>query len=588
MMTPMDALEGTALTAFDLVLQEVKQAQATSDSACIEQLDILDREIQDIHTTLNAIKKVAENRRASYCRRRNQLTSSLLRLPNEILSEILTHSLHTVRSLNGETYYKCLGILRLVCAQFHAIADGTPRLWSVIYGYRWRNAERDLERVAFLLKKSKNAPLDIGINIGFQGLRNTNYTLPMIHLLAPHSHRWRRFRCQYMNDNSDWDDAVRSSLDDLACLQAPRLLEFALECRHSFGLYRPQTDLLCRSQTNLQSLDTGPLAISWDSALLSGLKILHITAWDGVREPTDEQYLRMLSSCPGLKELHLRSRDMVFRSEESGAKFHSPVTLPELETLSMDYLHPVTVKSLLSSIQANPIKLQIIFSDNLKDRWREVIDATLLESDSRHIMTRFTSSPSSASLMEVADLGAIPPLQLLTALDDDRVSNYFTCGFGEATLSISLYRRLVEPSGRKAVSSLTLGIGPEHFDGDFGYRELLQELVGLRQLHVGFDIELLAILELLSEEASSGSSESTWLCPNLEELRLECLSFDIMVLWEFVVARYRRADAPIHLELLEVEYNYGYESLDDVPVDVASDIADILGGDKFVWEGRRF
>ncbi|KAG8919274.1 hypothetical protein FRC02_001780 [Tulasnella sp. 418] len=188
--------------------------------------------------------------------------------------------------------------------------------------------------------------------------------------------------------------------------------------------------------------------------------------------------------------------------------------------------------------------------------------------------------------MEVADLGAIPPLQLLTALDDD--PNYFSCGFREATLSISLYRRLVEPSGRKAISSLTLGIGPEHFDGDFGYRELLQELVGLRQLHVGFDIELLAILELLSEGASSGSSESTWLCPNLVELRLECLSFDIMVLWEFVVARYRRADAPTHLELLEVEYNYGYESSDDVPVDVASDIADILGGDKFVWEGRRF
>ncbi|KAG8919680.1 hypothetical protein FRC02_001449 [Tulasnella sp. 418] len=583
MTTPTDSLESTALTAFDLVLQEVKQTQATSDSACTKELDILDREIQDIHTTLNAIQKVAKSRRASYRRRRNQLTSSLLRLPDEILSEIFTHSLHAMRSLNGETYYKCLGILRLVCTQFNAIADGTPRLWSLIYGRGRKNAERDLERVALLLKKSKNAPLDIGINIGIPGPHSTNNTLPMLQLLALHSHRWRSFRCQYMSESSDGDVLVRSSLDDIACLQVPRLLEFVIEHRLFFGIYRPKTDLFCSSQTSIQTLDVVQLIISWDSALLSGLKILRITAWDGVREPTEEQYLRMLSSCPRLKELHLQGRDQSFRLNESGASFHSPITLTELETLSMDYLHPVTVKSLLSSIKANPNVLQILFSDDLMDQWEEVIDATLLEPASRHIITRFTSSPNSLTMDD--DVGDIPTLQLSTALRDDPVIKSFTCGFGESLQSVSLYRKLVEPSARKTISCLTLEIGTEHFDEDFGYRELLQELVGLRELYIGGEVELLTLLVLLSEQASSGSPEGPWLCPDLRELHLDCIPFEITDLWTFIVARYGHKDSPTRLELLTVQYNETYASIDDVPIDVASIIADFLGNGNFQWEG---
>ncbi|KAG8952989.1 hypothetical protein FRC03_011965 [Tulasnella sp. 419] len=578
MPTPTNAIEGTALTALDLVLREVKQAQGTSSTWHVIFTIRFHVEIRDIQTAINAIIKMAQRRITSCRHRHNRLTSFLLRLPDEIISEILIHFLHVARSQGGSTYYERLGNLRLVCKTFHAIADGTPRLWNLIDGGGIHDIDRDLRRTVCLLEKSRNAPLDIDISIIIRGRDNT---LPMLHLLAPHSHRWRSFRCQYLPSVAG-DDAVRSSIDNLASLQAPRLLKFALECG---GLYRPQVDLFGSAHTSLQSLDTGSLVISWDSAILSGLRFLRITAWDGVREPTGEQYLRMLSSCPRLMELHLKGRDKVFRMEELGARFHSPIALPELKTVSLGYLHPVTIRSLLSSIQADLINLKIIFSNGLEDQWKEVIDSTLLGSGSRHIITPFTSSPNSIYFMGHNDFTGTNPFHLSTDRGNNQVSKHLICGFDESPLSVSLYRKLVEPSAYTVISSLTLDVGTEYLDEDFGYREILQRLVGLRELHMFHDMELLAILELLSEKVSSDSSGNTWLCPNLEELHTMWISFDITELLDFAHARYRcDGEPPTRLKLI-VDHNANYKDLEDVPIDVAHTIADILGFQNFVWEG---
>ncbi|KAG8937836.1 hypothetical protein FRC03_007825 [Tulasnella sp. 419] len=92
-----------------------------------------------------------------------------------------------------------------------------------------------------------------------------------------------------------------------------------------------------------------PILIPWNSPLLSGLTFLRLTARDGVHSPTSEQYVRMLSSCPGLEQLYLGGGDEDVGSEESGAVFHCSIPLLELHTLSLEFIHLTTVQSILSS-----------------------------------------------------------------------------------------------------------------------------------------------------------------------------------------------------------------------------------------------
>ncbi|KAG8942269.1 hypothetical protein FRC03_003407, partial [Tulasnella sp. 419] len=246
-----------------------------------------------------------------------------------------------------------------------------------------------------LLRRSGSVLLDIYITVAKDD--DPKGSLPLLDLLFRHSKRWRIFRCTFWNfvgENSEWDDAF-------AGLDAPCLGEFTVAHPGS-GFHAQQLNLLGGAAPSLRHLNIGPMTIPWDSALLTGLAFLRIRAWDGSRAPTPEEYLNMLSSCPELEVIYLMGRDEQFQ-EELGAAFHSHIVLSKLKTLSLEFLHPDTVKSLLSSIDADPNYLMVMFSSDLEEQWREVIEATLLEPNSIRFLSRFITSPDTIRFTGYSD-----------------------------------------------------------------------------------------------------------------------------------------------------------------------------------------
>ncbi|KAG8917043.1 hypothetical protein FRC02_003393 [Tulasnella sp. 418] len=481
-----DYYEGIALGALDLVLREIIQTRTASNNSCTSELEVLDLKVKNIETAVAVIAKVAKAQIARYRRYHNQLASPILRLPNEIISEIFIYLRYSMPLTDVRAYYRNLGSIRRVCSQFQRISDATPRLWGLICGkYPGKGY---LRKVAMLLEKSKSTLLDINIEVANSW--EPDQCWAALNLLLEHSQRWRTFECHYgyQSDSQRNLDLVLSSFTNIATIRAPRLQEFVL--RYNYGseslLYPGQVDLFRGVAPSLQHLDLRPILISWNSGFLSGLKFLRLKAWDGAHPPTSEQYLTVLLSCPSLKELHLRGRDERFREGESGAVFHNPIILSELETLSLEFLHPTTIKSLLSSIKANPSDMNIVFSSDLKDRWEEVINATLLDSDCSHLLERFISSPHRIGLMQDIDYESDAVKAWMET--DDGISCCFTCVF--ASVAVAVYRALFQPTARETVRTLTLEFESALFEEHFGYRELLEGLVGLRELQLSGDVEL--------------------------------------------------------------------------------------------------
>ncbi|KAG8919273.1 hypothetical protein FRC02_001779 [Tulasnella sp. 418] len=319
------------------------------------------------------------------------------------------------------------------------------------------------------------------------------------------------------------------------------------------------------------------IRIPWNSPLLSGLTFLRLHVWDGARFPTSKQYVRMLTSCPRLKELYLRGRNGHIRDEGSVATFHCTIPLLELRTLSLKFIHRSTIQSILSSIRATPNSLEIIFPSDANDQWEEVITTTLGGPDTSHILDRFISSPHTMRVLQGE------PLLALNSVDGD-VSCSFSCDFSGLT-NAHLYRSLFRASAIAKVRALTLRCQIGFLNALYSYEDLLDDFAGLQELElVGSMEDLRSLLSPLTEKVNTGPGEEEWRLPQLTMLKLEGFHFDIEVLWWFVNKRYGTTP-PTCSFLLVVEENYHYDEVYDVPVGKAADIAAILGHENFIWDG---
>ncbi|KAG8937835.1 hypothetical protein FRC03_007824 [Tulasnella sp. 419] len=92
-----------ALSALNLVLQEISKVQMDSHHPCTE-LETLDNRIKNMHTALSSIDDIAKGQIANYHRQRNQLVSAILQLPNEIISEIFIHLIQSISPIHKSDY----------------------------------------------------------------------------------------------------------------------------------------------------------------------------------------------------------------------------------------------------------------------------------------------------------------------------------------------------------------------------------------------------------------------------------------------------------------------------------------------------
>ncbi|KAG8943786.1 hypothetical protein FRC03_002313, partial [Tulasnella sp. 419] len=296
--------------ALNLVTQDIKASRSKPDHDDEDQeyrhgaAEKIDEEIQVILFAAEAIHKSIQERIAKCHRRRNQVVSPLLQLPDEMISEIL---FQYIQAEPIESRYQYHGIISTVCYRFYQIYQDCPRLWSRILNPPEKYLQNPCSWIARMLEKSKSAPLDIIIS--GHPVSYLSALFDAIEMVTPHSHRWRSFDCTYAANHNPQMFIMHfleesSSINGLADLRAPLLQKLVIK-NDAVYIHSKQINLLGGLAPSLQHLDIEPICISWDSPLLSGLTFLRIKAWDGTLPPTADQFQRVLRSCPALEELHL-------------------------------------------------------------------------------------------------------------------------------------------------------------------------------------------------------------------------------------------------------------------------------------------
>ncbi|KAG8942626.1 hypothetical protein FRC03_002996, partial [Tulasnella sp. 419] len=273
--------EDEIFRALDLLVQDIKSKSDSNRNASdstVGNLRDIDKKIETLKSVELAFQKAVEVQVAHYRRRRNTVASTLLQCPNEIISEIF---LRLVENTSIEHRYQYLYNLQLVCSQFYHISEMTGRLWACIDTdlLQRKSITEPSYLIDKLLKKSKNAPLDIKLRFREENLRGVLWLLDRV---GPHSHRWRSFisSCVVQLPTSPpWLEAVEESMRRLCGMSAPQLREFDVSFMDERSLPK-LSKLFDDFAPRLQWLNIIGIPISWDSPILSGLTRLGLSAWN--------------------------------------------------------------------------------------------------------------------------------------------------------------------------------------------------------------------------------------------------------------------------------------------------------------------
>ncbi|KAG8919140.1 hypothetical protein FRC02_001859 [Tulasnella sp. 418] len=583
--------EEMALAALKLLMQNMKAPQSTSDDDCrIEDnhdIQQLDAEVSAITKAVEIIRETAKNWTARCRRHRNQVASLILQVPEEIISTIF---LHLFQSTPSENKYRKLRNVRLVCSDFYKISESTPRLWSYISN-TWSTSE-SLFRYIWLLDKSRGAPLDIDLFVDSGDVQEND--LELLDVVFKHSHRWQSFRCEYKGFSSQRKDKLDVSLARFANIQAPQLRELTVEVRGT-SITPKQWNLLRNGAPSIRHLEIGHIPISRDSPLLSGLSFLRITPWQGTRPPTSEQYIQVLTSCLQLEELYLIGlhHQSPLEGEGSHTLFHTEIQLQKLNILGLKYLHPVTIRSLLSSIKANPTELLVVFTHDALGREEEVIQMAFSSPSCRSFLSKFTTSPERLRLTKY-DLNDLLDQSCSICAEPKSKEGAplrFHCGIASVQSLGHIYRELFPTPVRRTIQALEFDVHEDDFlDGSLTACQLFEGLVGLEELRLpNVETDPWLLLAPLSKPVSNSTANQSevWLCPRLRKLEFENIGFKIDDLWKFLKRRYTSAGSLSRELQINVVNNVKYSRQSDVPLSIADKVVKLIGRENFTWHGYR-
>ncbi|KAG8916860.1 hypothetical protein FRC02_003512 [Tulasnella sp. 418] len=584
-MTSRQPSEETILKALDLLVQDVRSNSGSNSDASDHTGEVkdIDSEIQALIAVSITLQRVIEEQLVRHRRRRNSIASALLRCPDEIISEIF---LYLVENTSTRRRYQHIHNLQLVCSRFYHIFDTTTRLWACIDSglLACEGITNPSCLIDLSLRKSKNAPLDI--KIGFHAASPSG-ALWLLDKVAPHFHRWRSFYSSLFPDpriGSSSLQEIEEPLRRLCMMKAPQLRKFNVSSMKGHNLFEP-SKLFDDFAPCLQWLSIIGMPISWDSLILSGLTELSLSAWNGTSPPTVDQYLRVLLSCPMLEELMIVGREIDCTRDELAAVFHHSIPLPNLNQLILDILHPWTIRSLLSSIKADPKELRTTFGGIATQQCVDIVESIFHNPHAQHYL-QAVHIPERTIYLQLSRNSS--GVSFESNMDVKRHES-FTCTFEGVMTPIPLYRALLPPSSRAMIRDLYLNapVGRSSFTEDFGPRELFTELVDLRELTVVEDDPWVTLVPL-SKPVSEAHSGGRWLCPHLHELRIEFGFFSINNLWQFLESRYNNNDPPTSLSRLGVFWNEYYEEMADIPIDIASKVVQLVGMGVFSWDNRAF
>ncbi|KAG8948312.1 hypothetical protein FRC03_000760 [Tulasnella sp. 419] len=580
----LESSEEMTLVGLQLLIQNMKEPHPLSDDNCkIEDLHDphqLDAEVSAITRAVEIIQEIANKRIARCYRRRNQVASLILQAPEEIIS---TTFIHIFQSTPSTHKYRSLRDIRLVCSDFHRISESTPRLWSYIGNTEspWESPSLNIS----LLEKSRGAPLDIDLCV----LREKN-SLELLDAVFKHSPRWRTFKCRYDSFSHEELNEFYTSMEQFANVQAPQLRELTIEAP-CWSIPSKQCILLRNDAPSIVHLDIISIPVSWDSPLLSGLSFLRIIPWQGTRSPTSEQYIQVLTSCPQLEELYLtRGEYSSWEGEGSPTSFHTEIQLQKLKVLDIQYLHPVTVRSLLSSIKANPRDLTIMFTNDAAGREEEVLEMAFSAPSCRSFLSKFIMSAKRLWIQTISS--GICDIRAETKSTEGAPLT-FRCSINSMRSLAHIYRDLFPPSVRRTIHTLELSVCDEQFfEGGLTPYQLFDGLVGLEELRLpSSHTDPWRLLTPLSKPVtiSTANLSEMWLCPRLRKLEFEGIDFSIDDLWKFLECRYTSTGSPsreLQINVVKNRYYIGNED-DETALSTLSEVARLIGRENLSFNGHQ-
>lgn len=251
----------------------------------------------------------------------NNLQGILAQLPVEVASDILLEVV--LAAPYDRRRVQLLRNLAVVSQPWRDIILSTSRVRAMV--------SDDMSRsdVDWLLKKSKNAPLDVAFGGGSPCLTFTDY-------IIPHVSRLRSLR------------AVADNL--LPQLESASLLEEIYVLRQKS---LPHLRVELQEGSQLRHVELTNSSLPWDSSRLRGIKTLHIGYVKGDAAPSLPQLLAMIEASPALESLKLEALDIAIgeRTNKDGPSGLRSIDLPRLLELDLMRMSSPVCQAIVSSLR---------------------------------------------------------------------------------------------------------------------------------------------------------------------------------------------------------------------------------------------
>ncbi|KDQ18909.1 hypothetical protein BOTBODRAFT_478565 [Botryobasidium botryosum FD-172 SS1] len=275
--------------------------------------------------------------------RRNQL-APIYRLPDEILSVIFKFAQKDGSPVPIQTSE---GLAR-VSKRWRQAALQTPRLWSTI-----NTLHRPL--LDTLLTRARGAPLEIYFYRPSANL-NPGVTLDATYL---YEQQFQECIASLVSRASQWRTLVLVNLGPTVVWPfinhpAPQLESLTLEIEKDSEYEQLDNLAIARNSfrgelPRLRELRLRRWHLPLDSPIYAHLEILSL---DQINLGPMGPLFRVLRACPYLSELELKY--ITFSSPPAEAETASPIHLPRLCKLYIDWLQPWVLQSLLGSMHLSP------------------------------------------------------------------------------------------------------------------------------------------------------------------------------------------------------------------------------------------
>ncbi|CAE6466497.1 unnamed protein product [Rhizoctonia solani] len=357
----------------------LEQSASTAPPIGIDNLPArLGRRIEYFHTLMT--QPLAQSL-ASVARTRNQLVTSIYRIPSEVLERIFDFAVNNAGTdlpMRSAISASCLCLYRIlsVCSVWRKVGLAYARLWTLVplvYSNRSRtitvkSANLSLERAG---RSELHLVADLGNDFGLV------LGSPLANLLVENGSRFR-----IINLRSSSHSVLERVLDSILATALPGSISDLSLSHDPTIAWQPQPISTTRllgfdvpsKQATFESILSSLRVLRLDNVLprmgnlaFAGLVVLRIQAISFETDLDLREFLRTLVSASYLQTLDIISVDA---SEATNSPFppHNdvdPCSIPSLQTLFLDNLSSNVINAVLSSIKSGTHRTALSVSNEI-------------------------------------------------------------------------------------------------------------------------------------------------------------------------------------------------------------------------------